>query len=46
MASELSRKLKAITRSQPIRSNFKKDRDRTLIGKARVKARRAANKEG
>lgn len=35
-----SLELRAITRSRPIRSNFKKERDRTLIGKARIKARK------
>lgn len=44
MVSELSMRLKRITRSRPIRSTFKKDRDRTLIGKARVRARKAQNK--
>lgn len=38
--SEHSLRLKAITRSRPIRSNFKKERDRSLIGKARIKARK------
>lgn len=40
MASEKSEDLKAITRSRPIRSNFRKERDRSLVGKARVKARK------
>jgi hypothetical protein len=40
MASKLSEDLKKIVRSRPIRSDFKKERDRTLIGKARVKARK------
>ena len=39
-ASKRSKELKRITRSRPIRSNFKKERDRSLIGKARIKARK------
>lgn len=44
MASKLSRQLAQITRSRPTRSTFKKDRDRSLIGKARIKARKLENK--
>jgi hypothetical protein len=40
MASEKSIALKAITRTRSIRSAFKKDRDRSLIGKARIRARK------